>query len=738
MRGGARPSVTVGSPIPRARSLPLPRVLRHLPLLAVIGLVDLGVAAEGLSRATGAPRWHEARDAAALGRFVVLGFDGADPRMVRKYVAEGAMPTFERLMGPRGDGERPGALFELESEIPPESPVAWASLMTGMGPAWHGLFDFVDREPGTYQPGNGLVGLEPARFLFGRLPVRPPRITSKLAYPTFPERVAAAGYRVLSLRQPLAFPVKPLPGTRMLAGLGTPDLAGTNGSYAVYDAGFGFGRELTVFNGHQIHLDGGPDARAYDTYLEGPYDRSRPAPGGGWRRVTVPLRFERAAPGGPVTVVVGGVREEVAPGASSTWMRVPFEMPTWPRIRAWGRVRFEVKSKDPRDALRVLASPVQIDALDPALAVSQPGTYAAELEKAYGASKTMGWMEPTFQLNDGNTTPDAFLKDLLEDMDHDAAMVLGELRRGAACVFSVCTQTDRAAHCFWWLQDPKHPFYDPGEAARIQAVLGDPLRTVYARMDRIVGDVLATLSPEDVLLVVSDHGFRTWRRGMNVNQWLLNEGYLVATADTPERKLGDFFGDRLSIAGIDWARSRAYALGLGQIYLNREGREPEGIVKDEDVPALLDEMRAKLLAYRDAEGGGSAPVAKVYKVAEIYRGPHMGRAAELQLAFAEGYRVSWQTALLGGLVQRGGSVCEDNRFPWSGDHCSTDRDLVPGILLSNRFLPPAPASRPYGVKDVAATVLEHFHVEHAELEGKPLPLAPPPAVGAPGTSRPSR
>src|SRR5690606_15389641 len=124
------------------------------------------------------------------------------------------------------------------------------------------------------------------------------------------------------------------------------------------------------------------------------------------------------------------------------------------------------------------------------------------------------------------------------------------------------------------------------------------------------------------------------RRGMNVNQWLLNEGYLVATEDAPERNLNDFFGDRLSIAGIDWSRSKAYALGLGQIYLNRKGREPEGIVADAEVPALLDELRAKLLAYRDADGDGSAPITKVYEVAKIYRGPHMHRAAELQLAFA--------------------------------------------------------------------------------------------------------
>ena len=616
-----------------------------LPLFALSASVGVLVSAEGVARIAGPAPWVAAADVAARGRVVVLGFDGVDPGILSEYVAMGALPHLAALVEWNG-------LHDLEPELPPESPVSWASLLTGVNPGRHRVFDFIVRDPATtgYKPVNGMVDLVPPRFLFDRIPIRPPRITARMSHPTFLERVAQAGYPVLALRQPLMFPSRELPGMRGLTGLGTPDVAGTNGTYALYDAGFTLAMEYTVFNGHRIHLDGGPDARRYDTYLEGPFDRRRSGDPGGLARLTVPMRLEREGRDGPVTVRIGDEVDRIERGRRGRWMRATFTLPTFPAVRIHGRARFEVKDTDP---LVVLADPVQIDPLDPALPIATPPGYAAELERAYGAYKTTGWMEQTFQLNDRNTTPEAFLTDLVEDMDHGAAMLLGELRRGASCAFYVFTQTDRAAHCFYWLRDKLHPFYDAPTAAR----LGDPLRTVYERMDRIVGDVAARLGPDDLLLVVSDHGFRTWRRGMNVNQWLLDEGYLVAARDAEEKTLPAFFGDRLSVDAIDWSQSRAYALGLGQVYLNVRGREPEGIVERGDVDVLCRELRAKLLAYRDTDG--TAPLADVIRLADVYHGPYVDEAGDLQLAFAEGYRVSWQTALLGGL-SRGGPVCEDN------------------------------------------------------------------------------
>jgi predicted AlkP superfamily phosphohydrolase/phosphomutase len=692
------------------------RSWRWIPVLLLATALNLGFAAEAVSRAWGPPEWRAAPDAERVPRFVVLGFDGVDPVILREYMDAGDLPAMKVL------AER-GGFHELQSEIPPESPVAWSSMLTGVGPGKHGIFDFVAPEPG-YRAGNGMADLRPPRFLFGKVPVRPPVVRSRLDYPTFLQRVSAAGYPVLALRQPLLFPAPNMPGASSLSGLGTPDVAGSNGLYAIYQAGFGFSSTHTVFDGHRIRLEGPASARTYDTYLEGPFDPTGREADGGKRRLTVPLRFERGGRDDPITIRVGGNAVSVAAGQRSPWMRVAFTVPSWPAREVSARARFEVKSTDP---LEVLSDPLQIDPSDPVLPISHPNAYSADLEARYGAYKTTGWMEQTFQLIDGSTSEAAFLKDLLEDMEHGEAVLRGELARGGRCVFYCFTQTDRAAHCFFWRRDPAHPLR---KAMGMElAALPDPLRDVYRRMDRIVGGVAATLGPDDVLLVASDHGFQSWRRGMQVNQWLVNEGYLVPSTDdagqaidAEEKKLIDFFADRLRVH-VDWSKSRAYAMGLGQIYVNRKGRETEGIVEDADLPALVAEIERKILAFKDVDG--THPVSKVYRLHEMpeYEGPHRKDAAEIQLAFRPGYRISWQTALLGGM-RRGGPVCEDNLEAWSGDHCSTDRDQVPGILLTNRRLPLAPKDRPYNLKSIAASALSHFGLDGSDLDAPPLPLTP--------------
>jgi predicted AlkP superfamily phosphohydrolase/phosphomutase len=250
-------------------------------------------------------------------------------------------------------------------------------------------------------------------------------------------------------------------------------------------------------------------------------------------------------------------------------------------------------------------------------------------------------------------------------------------------------------------------------------------------MDAVVGDVAARLGPDDLLLIASDHGFQTWRRGVNVNQWLMNQGYLVGD-DADEKKLPDWFAGRWK-APVDWSQTKAYAIGLGQVYLNVRGREPEGIVDPKDVDALAAEIRGKLLALKDVDG--TPPLKDVIVLKDVYRGPKVASCGELQLAFDVGYRVSWQTALLGGM-RRGGPVFEDNFFAWSGDHCSTDRSLVPGVLLSNQPLPQAPADRRYQVRDVAATVLERFGIAAPDLVGESKPLPLPPVRLAPAKAAP--
>jgi predicted AlkP superfamily phosphohydrolase/phosphomutase len=163
-------------------------------------------------------------------------------------------------------------------------------------------------------------------------------------------------------------------------------------------------------------------------------------------------------------------------------------------------------------------------------------------------------------------------------------------------------------------------------------------------------------------------------------------------------------------------------MGLGQIFVNLKGRETDGIVAPEEVPALLAEIEKKALALKNPYLPEERPVSRVFRLHEVYRGPRAKEAAEIQLAFANGYRVSWQTALLGGLDR---PVVEENLAPWSGDHCSTDPDQVPGVLLSSRRIPDAPAGRMYHLRDIAATALEWFGLPWSDLDGEPVPVPMP-------------
>ena len=157
-------------------------------------------------------------------RLVILGFDGVDPRLLTKWMGEGQLPRIREL-SERGDF-RP-----LASSNPPQSPVAWTSFATGTPPARHGIFDFVQRDPRTMLPDVGTGGVRPPRYWAGLI-----RSASAEGFSTrqgvpFWELAAEHGVRVDILRVPYAFPPDPVPGGRMLSGLGVPDLLGTNSTF---------------------------------------------------------------------------------------------------------------------------------------------------------------------------------------------------------------------------------------------------------------------------------------------------------------------------------------------------------------------------------------------------------------------------------------------------------------------------------------------------------------------------
>jgi predicted AlkP superfamily phosphohydrolase/phosphomutase len=215
------------------------------------------------------------------------------------------------------------------------------------------------------------------------------------------------------------------------------------------------------------------------------------------------------------------------------------------------------------------------------------------------------------------------------------------------------------------------------------------------------------LRPGDLLMVLSDHGFSSFRRGVNLNAWLRREGYLTLRAGAD--------GSAEWLRDVDWSRTKAYCLGLTGMFLNVRGREEQGIVAPgAEAKALKAEISGKLKGLRDEEKRDIG-IREAFDPAALYSGPYLENGPDLIIGYNAGYRTSWDCAT--GVVS--GPIFEDNVKAWSGDHCIDPR-LVPGVLFCNRAID---AEEPH-IVDIAPTALRLFGIEPpAHMDGRPFAVA---------------
>jgi predicted AlkP superfamily phosphohydrolase/phosphomutase len=248
--------------------------------------------------------------------------------------------------------------------------------------------------------------------------------------------------------------------------------------------------------------------------------------------------------------------------------------------------------------------------------------------------------------------------------------------------------------------DAAHPAHDPATPAALVNVMRDS----YREVDALVGQAVAALGPETALIVMSDHGFAPFRRQAHLNAWLEQQGYLVLT-EPAKRAQYDWLG------GIDWAKTRAFGIGLNSLYINTRGRERDGIVDPGKREALAREIAAKLGTWRDPVNDAAVVTQAVVRE-DAYAGKHVEAAPDVIVGYAWGYRSSWDTST--GKVA--GVLLEDNTEAWSGDHCM-DARAVPGVLLANRPLAAAPGE----LTDLPVTILRYFGIDRpAQMRGRDL------------------
>lgn len=601
----------------------------------------------------------------ALARTIVVGFDGFDPVLAERWMNEGRLPNFSALRAA-------GHYQPLATSNPPQSPVAWSSFATGEGPGQHGIFDFLRRAPDSYSIDFSIAEQTPPSHvlpLFGwRIPLDEGELRNRRKGTPFWLDAERAGQRATVLRVPVTYPPDPI--SHMISGMGVPDLLGTQGTYTLLATRRISGAE----NGGRIVLAPVDEDGVVRARLEGPPNPLEPAA----EPLGVPFQLE-ASEGGAV-LAVDGSRHELKLGEWSPWIRVRFSMGLFGSIP--GMFRAHLGEGFPRPLLYI--SPLQADPTESALPISAPVEYSAQLAERIGTFHTLGMPEETWALDQGHLDESAWLEMVKTTLAEGEAMLYDALdRHDSELVIEVFVQPDRVSHMFWRGLDSDHPGYpESSELAR------SAIPWIYAESDRVLGEVLKRLGPDDRLIVLSDHGFSSYRRSVHLNRWLVDNGYLVLKPDV-DAALPLY-------AAVDWSKTRAYALGLNGIFLNRKGREPEGIVDAEAADPLKQALMRELTAMRDP-ADQAAVVRTVYDAATLYQGNNLGDAPDLVVGYEPGYRASWQTSL----GSTPPDLIEDNLQKWSGDHC-IDPSAVPGVLFTS-FDPAQPVT---GINDLARLIRE--------------------------------
>ncbi len=643
-----------------------------------------GALALGGSTLAGCARSVPKLPAMAGREALVLGFDGLDPVMVRKLIGAGQLPNMAKLA-------KMGGFSRLRSSSPPQSPVAWSNFITGLDPGGHAIFDFIHRDPKSYGPYLSTSSTSASERIMRlgdyRLPLSGGEVTLNRRGRAFWNVMEDHGVPATIYKIPSNFP--PEASTqRTISDLGTPDLQGSYGHFSFFteEPADAYGDDISGGSVYHIDVQDGV-GRAE---IVGPANAFRASVDS----ATVPFTVYVDSANPVARVDIQGQQFLLREGEWSDWARVKFSFVPG-AASTTGIVCFYLRSARP---LQLYCSPANIDPAAPALPISTPDDYAAELERATGAYYTQGMAEDTKALSQGIFDDEDFISQgRLIQAEREAAFDYELARFEDGLLFAYFSASDLPVHMFYRAIDPKSPMWSP----ELGEKHGDVIRNIYGALDRVLGRGMERVGDDALVMVMSDHGFSPYRRSFDVNRWLAENGYLRVEE-----------GDGPALSNADWARSKAYGMGFNGLYVNEVGREAEGSVSPGPASEkLVDELQARLAEARDPDTGERV-FAQIHRSADYLDRPPKGIAPDLILGYARGYRGSWESAI-GEMAE---AVCSDNMDKWSGDHCM-DQSVVPGTLICNREIE---AQEP-SLMDLAPSLLQHFDIKPPrEMHGEPV------------------
>jgi len=559
---------------------------------------------------------------------VLVGFDSFDPGIFESLSQKGDMPNLTSLAGKSG-------YSRLKVCAPPQTEVSWTSIATGADPGTHGIFDFVHRDPNTYEP---YVSILPTKVNALGEQFIPP-YTAKTIF----SEAADMGYPAIALWWPAFFPARLELPISTIPGLGTPDIRGQLGVGTFATSDSSETKEKT-----RVTVLREKSKREFVGVLDGPMTKTRDG--------IQPAKLEFS-----LTIIddaqaklrIGSSELDLSVGKWSPIFEIKFKLGLLFNVTAITRAILT----QTKDKVHLYFLPLQIHPLQSTWHYGAPKAFLKDSWNNAGPFLTLGWPQDTTALEEGCITDEQFL-DLCDSIFESRKKVfyhhLSQMKEGVLAGIFDCL--DRVQHMF--LRDREDIVY-----------------SWYQKLDVFVGEARAkmdTLGMDKTrLLVMSDHGFKLFQYKFHLNRWLAESGYISYVDNS-----------NAGLANANWNESSAYALGLNSIYLNIKGREGKGTLNPEQIEPLLAEIKSKLISLRGPDG--AQVVSSVLLKHEAFTGPYIRLGPDLVVGYALNYRASAETGLgKAPIVPGTGGAMETNRDHWGADHC-IDSEAVPGVLFANR------------------------------------------------------
>lgn len=583
-------------------------------------------------------------------KVLVVGIDGLDPDICRERMAAGKMPHLRLLVDQ-------GTFADLSVVNPAQSPVSWSCLGCGVNPGKHGVFDFIHRDPKTYMPRLSVC--HPTKHGGSKM-------KDDMKGTPFWEYTTEAGIPTTVIRWPVSLPPERISGG-LLAGLGVPDICGLLNSYRYYTT------QPDTWDRSKNIVNVSCTGKTFSTKITGPAKSIG-------KKAEIDFTGEIASGSDAITFHIQGKDITVKEGEFSPWVELQYSVGLLKKVSAICTIYVTHIPDEAGGLLEFYISSPELDPRNPAIQISEPGEYVTQLSEDIGIFHTLGIPEDINAAKAGHLPLDAFFtqcRDIDEERMKMAKDALAQWKEGVLAV--VFDSSDRWQHIGWRGKEIAEEKAGPGKYVH-------EYYDVYA--DKIFALVESVIDDDTAVLMFSDHGFTSFERAFNMNNWLVEHGYMTLT----EESTGDA---SVLFKNVDWSRTKAYSLGFSSIYINMRGREGKGIVALKDATAMKNEIITRLEAYTDEETG-LKPVEKVYDSSQIYFGDYSEDAPDMVVGFIPGYRMGWQTAI-GGLAD---SVCYWEKSEWKGDH------LVDAHYVSGTFLTTFPViDRAPRTIDIAPTIL---------------------------------